>query len=102
MKVNELVKGHYYIFQLDNVVHIFQFESSNSSYPDRYIVVHYTILFTLKSSNFMRCEKESTKVFDVIKDDEFEEIDENTFLKTVKMYEMFYNSIKLLMQKYLK
>lgn len=101
MKVNELVKGHYYILKVDNLVHVFQFEKSNSAYPDRYFVVHYPVIFTIDSHNFMRCEKESTKVFDVI-NDEFEEIDESTFLKMVKMYEMFYSSIKLLMQKYLK
>lgn len=101
MKVDELVKGHYYLLKVDNIVHVFQVANTTGAYPDRYCIVHYPIIFTIDSDNFIRCEKESTKVFDKI-NDVFSEIDENTFLKMVKMYEIFHSSIKLLMQPYLK
>lgn len=100
MKVTELIKGHCYLCITDSILaHIFQFESSYSSYPDRYIVVHYPIMFTIGPSNlFMRCEKTSTKVYDKFHD-EFIEIDSDTFFKITKLYEIFYNSVKSLLQE---
>lgn len=100
MKVTELVKGHCYVFKTDNIVNVFQFEDFNSSYPDRYVVVHYLIMFTINSSNFMRCERISSKVYDKFHD-EFTEIDSDTFFKITKLYEIFYNSVKSLLQEYL-
>lgn len=99
MKVTELIKGHCYLCITDNnLAHIFQFENSYSSYPDRYIVVHYRIMFTINSSNFMRCEKISSMVYDKLHD-EFMEIDSDTFFKIAKLYEIFHNSVKSLLQE---